>query len=281
MARQNKTLTVGNLKISNDLRITLMAGPCAIESVEHSVMMARSIGEICRKLGIGYIFKASFDKANRSSIRGLRGIGIDGAVEVFREVKRQVGCPIVTDIHTAEQYSHRVVDVVDVVQIPAFLCRQTDLLRAAAESGKVIHVKKGQFISPRETHFIYEKLEAFGNGNVILCDRGTFFGYNNLVNDMTCYPLMAETGCPVSCDCTHSVQRPGAGEGCSLGNRDMAEVIARAAVAVGIAVLFAEVHQDPDTAPCDGPNMLRLDQLERILTRLLALDDVVKGKVRP
>ncbi|MDR1425634.1 MAG: 3-deoxy-8-phosphooctulonate synthase [Rickettsiales bacterium] len=274
---QNRTVTVGNFKISNDLRFTLMAGPCALESLEHAVMMAKSIKNICDRLGINYIFKSSFDKANRTSAKGKRGVGIDEAVEIFQEVRKLVGCPILTDMHTAEQYKHPVVKTVDVVQVPAFLCRQTDLLRAAAESGKVINVKKGQFISPRETHYIYEKLESFGNTNVILCDRGTFFGYNALVNDMTCYPIMAETGCPVCCDCTHSAQRPGAGTACSLGNREMAEVIARAAVAVGIGVLFAEVHQDPDTAPCDGPNMIRLDQLERILTTLVKIDTVVKG----
>ncbi|MDR1494572.1 MAG: 3-deoxy-8-phosphooctulonate synthase [Rickettsiales bacterium] len=275
---QNRIITVGDLKISNDLRITLMAGPCAIETLDHAVMMAKSIKDICDRLRINYIFKSSFDKANRSSIRGKRGVSIDHAVEVFQEVRRQVGCPILTDVHTAEQYRHPIIKTIDVVQVPAFLCRQTDLLRAAAESGKVINVKKGQFISPRETHFIYEKLESFGNTNVILCDRGTFFGYNALVNDMTCYPIMAETGCPVCCDCTHSVQRPGAGNGCTLGNRDMAEVIARAAVAVGVGAVFAEVHQDPDTAPCDGPNMLRLDKLEEILSRLVKIDDVVKKK---
>ncbi|MDR2777648.1 MAG: 3-deoxy-8-phosphooctulonate synthase [Rickettsiales bacterium] len=275
---QCRTIGVGNLKISNDLRITVMAGPCVIESLEHTVMMAKAIRDICDRLRVNFIFKASYDKANRSSIKTARGIGIDKSVEVFREVKKQVGCPILTDVHTAEQYRHPVMEVVDLVQIPAFLCRQTDLLRAAAESGKVINVKKGQFISPKEMHFVYEKLESFGNSNVILCDRGTFFGYNTLVNDMTCYPIMAETGCPVCCDCTHSVQRPGAGDGYSLGNRDMAEVIARAAVAAGVAAVFTEVHQDPDSAPCDGPNMIRLDQFERILTTLLKIDDVVKSR---
>ena len=170
----------------------------------------------------------------------------------------------------------RIIDVVDIVQIPAFLCRQTDLLKAAAETGKVINVKKGQFLSPKETHSIVEKLDTFGNPNVILCDRGTSFGYNTLINDMTCYPIMAETGCPVCCDATHSVQRPGAGNGCTIGNRDMAEVIARAAVAVGVACVFMEVHQDPDNAPSDGPNMIKLSDFERIVSILLKIDKVTK-----
>ena len=275
---KNRVLKVGNFEISNDLRFALMAGPCQLESLEHAVMIATEIKKICDKLKINYIFKASFDKANRSSINGIRGVGIDKSVEIFKAIKEQVGCPIVTDFHTAEQFKHEIINYVDIVQIPAFLCRQTDLLKAAAETGKVVNVKKGQFLSPKETHNIVEKFDAFGNGNVILCDRGTSFGYNTLINDMTCYPIMAETGCPVCCDATHSVQRPGAGNGCTLGNRDMAKVIARAAVAVGIGALFMEVHQDPDSAPSDGPNMIRLDKLEGILKVLVAIDDVVKNK---
>lgn len=275
---RNRVLKVGNFKISNSQRFTLMAGPCQLESLEHALMMATEIKKICDKLKINYIFKTSFDKANRSSVKAKRGLGIDKAVEVFKTIKEKVGCPIVTDFHTAEQFKHEIINYVDVVQIPAFLCRQTDLLKAAAETGKVVNVKKGQFLSPKETHNIVEKFDAFGNGNIILCDRGTSFGYNTLINDMTCYPIMAETGCPVCCDATHSVQRPGAGNGCTLGNRDMAKVIARAAVAVGIGALFMEVHQDPDSAPSDGPNMIRLDKLEEILKTLVAIDDVVKNK---
>lgn len=275
---KNKKIEVGNFSISNDLRFTLLAGPCQLENLEHSLMLAKSIKSICDKLDINYIFKASFDKANRTSINSKRGIGIDQAVEIFQKIKKQFGCPIVTDFHLPEQCKHPIVDTIDVIQIPAFLCRQTDLLKSAAETGKVINVKKGQFLSPKETHYIYEKFKAFGNENVILCDRGTSFGYNTLINDMTCYPIMAETGCPVCCDCTHSVQMPGAGNGCTTGNRDMAEVIARAAVAVGVAAVFAEVHQDPDSAPSDGPNMIRLDQLERILTVLIKIDNIVKNK---
>ncbi|MDR2777897.1 MAG: 3-deoxy-8-phosphooctulonate synthase [Rickettsiales bacterium] len=274
----NRTVRIGNFAIANNRRFVFIGGPCAIESMEHALMMAKSIKKICDRLDVDFIFKSSFDKANRTSIKSGRGIGIDGAVEIFKEIKKIVGCPIVTDFHMAEQYKHPIVDVVDMVQVPAFLCRQTDLLEVAAKSGKVINVKKGQFLSPRETHYIYEKFKTFGNENVILCDRGTSFGYNTLINDMMCYPIMAETGCPVCCDCTHSVQRPGAGDGYTLGNREMAEVIARAAVAVGVAAVFAEVHNDPEKAPCDGTNMLRLDQLERVLTILLDIDKIIKKK---
>lgn len=275
---KNRVLKVGNFEISNDLNFILMAGPCQLESKEHALMLAIEIKKICDKLGINYIFKSSFDKANRTSVNGKRGVGIDASVEIFKTIKEEIGCPIVTDFHTTEQFKHQIINYVDVVQIPAFLCRQTDLLKAAAETGKVINVKKGQFLSPKETHNIVEKLDTFGNKNVILCDRGTSFGYNTLINDMTCYPIMAETGCPVCCDATHSVQRPGAGNGCTIGNREMAEVIARAAVAVGVAAVFMEVHQDPDNAPSDGPNMIRLDQLERILAKLVEIDKVIKNK---
>jgi 2-dehydro-3-deoxyphosphooctonate aldolase (KDO 8-P synthase) len=275
---KNKVISIADFEIGNDLPFVLLAGPCAMEGMEHSIFLATEIKKICDKLGIHYVFKASFDKANRSSVKGKRGVGIDASTEVFQEVKKGVGCPIITDFHTTEQFKHPVINVVDIVQIPAFLCRQTDLLKAAAETGKIINIKKGQFISPKETHYIYEKMKYFGNERVILCDRGTFFGYNALVNDMTCYPIMAETGCPVCCDCTHSCARPGAGDGCSLGYREMAEVIARAAVGVGVAAVFAEVHQDPDTAPSDGPNMIRLDNLERILTTLVKIDKVIKNR---
>lgn len=274
---KNRRIKVGNFYISNDERFSLIAGPCQLENLEHSLMLAKSIKTICDKLGINYVFKASFDKANRTSIKSKRGVGIDAAVDIFKKVKKETSCPIITDFHVSEQFKHPIIDAVDMIQIPAFLCRQTDLLKAAAETGKPINIKKGQFLSPKETHFIYEKMKYFGNEDIILCDRGTFFGYNALVNDMTCYPIMAETGCPVCCDCTHSVQMPGAGNGCTVGNREMAEVIAKAAVAVGVAAVFAEVHQDPDNAPSDGPNMIRLDQLERILTMLVKIDDVVKN----
>ncbi|MDR2760622.1 MAG: 3-deoxy-8-phosphooctulonate synthase [Rickettsiales bacterium] len=273
----NRVIAVGDFKISNDLPFVMIAGPCALENLDHAVFMATQLKKICDKLGVHYIFKSSYDKANRSGAKSGRGVGIDAAVDIFKAVKKKVGCPILTDVHTEEQYRHPIIKTIDVAQVPAFLCRQTDLLRAAAESGKVVQIKKGQFISPKETHFIFEKMKFFGNQNVILCDRGTFFGYNALVNDMTCYPIMAQTGCPVCCDCTHSCARPGAGDSCSLGYREMAEVIARAAVGVGVASVFAEVHQEPDTAPCDGANMMRLDQFERILTTLVKIDKVVKA----
>ncbi len=273
----NIKIKVSNFEISNDLRFTFIGGPCQLESLEHALFMAESIKKICDKLQINYVFKTSFDKANRTSANAKRGLGIDKAVDIFKEVKSKIGCPILTDFHTEEQFKHPIIEAVDIVQIPAFLCRQTDLLKAAAETGKPVQIKKGQFLSPKETHFIFEKMKTFGNENIILCDRGTSFGYNTLINDMTCYPIMAETGCPVSCDATHSVQRPGAGNGCTVGNREMAEYIARAAVAVGVAVVFMEVHQDPDNAPSDGPNMVRLDQLERILTILVKIDDIIKN----
>ena len=275
---KNRIIKLQNFQISNDDRFILMAGPCQLESMEHALMMATEIKKICDKLHINYIFKSSFDKANRTSVKSKRGVGIDNAVAIFKKIKDEIGCPIVTDFHTAEQFKHEIINYVDVVQIPAFLCRQTDLLEAAAKTNKIVNVKKGQFLSPKETHSIVEKLDTFGNEKIILCDRGTSFGYNTLINDMTCYPIMAETGCPVCCDATHSVQRPGAGNGCTIGNRDMAEVIARAAVAVGVAAVFMEVHQDPDNAPSDGPNMIKLDQLERILKKLVEIDDVVKNK---
>ena len=271
-----RTLQIGNFKVANNLPVALMAGPCQLENEEHALMMAREIKKICDKLGINYIFKTSFDKANRTSVNAKRGAGIDYAVNVFKKIKEQIGCPIVTDFHDKDQFKHKIIDYVDVVQIPAFLCRQTDLLKSAAETGKVINVKKGQFISPKETHKIFEKIQTFGNKQVILCDRGTCFGYNALINDMTCYPIMAETGCPVACDATHSVQRPGAGGDKTLGNRDMAKYIARAATAVGVAMLFMEVHQDPDNAPSDGPNMIRLDTLEEILTPIVKIDKIIK-----
>lgn len=273
---KNIVIKVGDFEISNDKKLVFFGGPCQMETEEHSLFMAKSIKEICDRLNMNFVFKTSFDKANRTAATSKRGMGIDAAVDVFKEIKKQVGCPIVTDFHTAEQFKHPIVDTVDVVQVPAFLCRQTDLLQAAAETGKPVQIKKGQFISPRDTHNIFGKMKYFGNTKVILCDRGSCFGYNALVNDMTCYPIMAETGCPVCCDATHSAQIPGGGNGCSSGNREMAEYIARAATAVGIAVMFMEVHQDPDKAPSDGPNMIRLDQLERILKKLLEIDAVIK-----
>ena len=276
---QNIKLKVGDFYIANNLPMVLLAGPCQLETTEHALMIAREIKNICDKLGINYIFKTSFDKANRTSATAKRGAGIDYAVDTFKTIKKELGLPIVTDFHTPEQMKHEIINYVDIVQIPAFLCRQTDLLKAAAETGKVVQVKKGQFLSPKETYNIFDKMKYFGNEKVILCDRGTSFGYNTLINDMTCYPIMAETGCPVCCDATHSVQRPGAGNGCTLGNRDMAAVIARAAAGAGIAALFAEVHQDPDNAPSDGPNMIRLDNLENVLRPVVEIDKVVKKMV--
>lgn len=273
---KNRILKVADFEISNDKQIAIMAGPCQLESQEHALFMAKELSNICKKLNVNFIFKTSFDKANRTSVKSKRGVGIDAAVDVFKTIKKEIGCPIVTDFHLPEQLKHEIINTIDIVQIPAFLCRQTDLLKAAAETGKVVNVKKGQFLSPKETHSIVEKFDTFGNPNVILCDRGTSFGYNTLINDMTCYPIMAETGCPVCCDATHSVQRPGAGDGCTIGNHDMAEVIARAAVAVGVACVFMEVHENPDVAPSDGPNMIKLSEFERIVSTLLKIDNTIK-----
>lgn len=276
--KQN-VIKVANFKISNELPFVLIAGPCAMESMDHSLMMADKIQNICKKLGVNYIFKASFDKANRTSAGSGRGIGIDECVDVFKAVKKKIGCPVLTDFHEKEQAQHEIAQVVDVLQTPAFLCRQTDLLKAVANVGKPVNVKKGQFISPNDAVQVAKKMLSFGNNQIMLCDRGTSFGYNTLINDMTCFKIMAEgSGCPVCIDATHSVQRPG-GLGCkSGGDRELAEVIAKSAVAAGVASVFLEVHQDPDTAPCDGPNMIRLDNLERILKKLVEIDRVVKKK---
>ena len=277
--KKYNTLKLGNFNISNKDRFILMAGPCQLEDEKHSLMLAEGIQKICDRVGINYVFKASFDKANRTSGSSKRGVSIEEGESIFRKVKKELGCAILTDLHTTEQCKHSIVETIDILQVPAFLCRQTDLVKAFCDTGKIVNMKKGQFLSPQETHDIYSKCKNFGNEKIILTDRGSCFGYNALVNDMTCYPIMAETGAPVVCDATHSVQRPGAGNGCSLGNREMAQYIARAAMAVGLAGVFMEVHQDPDTAPSDGPNMIRLDKLEEILKILLELDNVVKSKI--
>ncbi len=273
-----RTIEVKNIKIANNLPFVLIAGPCQTESLDHSLMMASNIKRICDKLKIQFIYKASFDKANRSSIGGQRGAGLQNTLPIFAEIKKQFGCPILTDIHNEEHCkilaNH---DEVDILQVPAFLCRQTDLLEAAAKSGKIINIKKGQFLAPWDAQNIVNKMDHFGNKNVLLTERGVSFGYNTLVSDMRSLPIMAKTGCPVVFDATHSVQQPGGLGGASGGQREFVETLASAAVAVGVAALFMEVHQDPDNAPSDGPCMVRLDNLERLLTKLKRLDEVVKG----
>lgn len=276
MTEPNKHVAIGNISVGNDLPFMIFAGPCQMESREHAFEMASALKEICGKLGIGLVYKSSFDKANRTSVSGKRGIGLEGALPVFADIRESLGLPIVTDVHEAEQCA-QVAEVADVLQIPAFLCRQTDLLLAAAATGKVIKVKKGQFLAPWDMKNVVNKVLAGGNSNVLVTERGASFGYNTLVSDMRSLPIMAETGCPVIFDATHSVQQPGGQGGSSGGDRRFVPVLARAAIAVGVAGLFIETHQDPDNAPSDGPNMVPLDEMEQLLLELKAFDEVAKG----
>jgi 2-dehydro-3-deoxyphosphooctonate aldolase (KDO 8-P synthase) len=271
-----RIIEIRNLKIANNLPFTLIAGPCQTENRDHSLMMAENIKKITDKLGIGFIYKSSFDKANRSSVDAQRGLGLEKTLAIFEEIRKEFDCPILTDIHS-EQNCRDVGDSVDIIQVPAFLCRQTDLLKAAAQTGKIVNIKKGQFLAPWDAANIVKKMDAFGNKNVMLTERGVSFGYNTLVSDMRSLPIMAKTGCPVVFDATHSVQQPGGLGGASGGQREFVETLASAAVAVGVAAIFAETHQDPDNAPSDGPCMVRLDNLEKLLTKLKRLDEVVKG----
>ena len=274
--RANSTVTIGDVAFANDRQIALFAGPCQMESRQHALEMATVIKEICARVGIGVVYKSSFDKANRTSLSSRRGVGLDGSLAVFAEVRETLGLPVVTDVHEPEQCA-AIAEVVDVLQIPAFLCRQTDLLVAAAKTGKPVKVKKGQFLAPWDMRNVVNKVIDSGNPNVLITERGASFGYNTLVSDMRALPIMAETGCPVIFDATHSVQQPGGQGGTSGGDRRFVPVLARAAVAVGVAGLFIETHQAPDSAPSDGPNMVPLDQLEDLLRGLLAIDRVVKA----
>ncbi|MEW4459296.1 3-deoxy-8-phosphooctulonate synthase [Roseibium algicola] len=276
MTEANRVVSVGNVTFSNDAPFSLIAGPCQLESREHALECAAAIKEITDHLGIGVIYKTSYDKANRTSLAGKRGVGMEEAMPIFAEVKEKFGMPVLTDVHSPEQCAP-VAEVVDVLQIPAFLCRQTDLLVAAAKTGRVVNIKKGQFLAPWDMKNVLGKVTGSGNANVMLTERGASFGYNTLVTDMRSLPIMAQTGAPVIFDATHSVQQPG-GQGASTGgDRTMVPVLARAAVAVGVAGLFIETHPDPDNAPSDGPNMVPLDQLEALLAQLKALDNVVKA----
>ena len=270
-----KNIKINNLEISNNLPFTLIAGPCQTENRDHSMMMAEKIKNITDKLNINFIYKSSFDKANRSSISGKRGLGLEKTLPIFEEVKKTFGCPILTDIHN-EQQCNLVKDSVDILQIPAFLCRQTDLLVAAAKTNKIINVKKGQFLAPWDMNNVVKKLEDSGNEKILLTERGASFGYNTLVSDMRALPIMAKTGYPVIFDATHSVQQPGGLGGASGGQREFVEYLARAAIAVGVAGLFVETHQDPDNAPSDGPNMVPLDKLENLLKQLNDIDNLIK-----
>ncbi len=271
-----KTVSIQNITIANDRPFTLIAGPCQMESREHAFDMCGALKEMTDKLGIPFIYKTSFDKANRTSLSGKRGMGLDDSLPVFADIKKEFGCPVLTDIHTAEQCAP-VAEIVDVIQIPAFLCRQTDLLLAAGETGAVVNVKKGQFLAPWDMKNVAAKIASTGNEKILLTERGASFGYNTLVSDMRSLPIMAETGYPVVFDATHSVQQPGGQGTSSGGDRRMVPVLARAAIAVGVAAVFMETHEDPDNAPSDGPNMVHLDDMEAVLSQLKKLDECVKG----
>jgi 2-dehydro-3-deoxyphosphooctonate aldolase (KDO 8-P synthase) len=267
---------VGNVTIGNDRPLALIAGPCQIESRAHALETAHALVEITGKLGIGLIYKSSFDKANRSSIETPRGLGMGEGLKILAEVRETYGCPVLTDVHTAEQCAPTA-EAVDVLQIPAFLCRQTDLLVAAAVTGRAINVKKGQFLAPWDMANVVHKIAASGNDKAMVCERGASFGYNTLVSDMRSLPILAETGCPVVFDATHSVQQPGGQGKTSGGQREFVPVLARAAVAVGVAAVFMETHQDPDHAPSDGPNMVRLRDMPGLLATLMAFDGIAKA----
>jgi 2-dehydro-3-deoxyphosphooctonate aldolase (KDO 8-P synthase) len=268
---------IGSVTLGNDLPFVLIAGPCAMESRAHALEMARALSEMAAELGIGLIYKSSFDKANRTSLAGKRGVGLDEALPIFAEVRETCGIPVLTDVHTAQQCA-QVGEVVDVLQIPAYLCRQTDLLVAAAQTGKAINVKKGQFLAPWDMKNVVAKITESGNPNALVCERGACFGYNTLVSDMRSLPIMAaDTGCPVVYDATHSVQQPGGRGGSSGGQREFVPVLARAAIAVGVAAVFMETHQDPDSAPSDGPNMVPLHQLKNLVSTLMAFDRLAKA----
>ncbi len=271
----NARVTIGNVEVSNDLRLAVFAGPCQMESRAHALEMASALKEAADKLGFGLVYKSSFDKANRTSLSGKRGIGLEAALPVFAEIREKLGLPIVTDVHDASQCA-LVAPVVDVLQIPAFLCRQTDLLVAAAQTGRVVKVKKGQFLAPWDMKNVVNKIVASGNPNVLLTERGSSFGYNTLVVDMRGLRTMAETGCPVIFDATHSVQQPGGQGTSSGGDRTFVPVLARAAVAVGVAGVFIETHENPDAAPSDGPNMVPLKDFAALMSDLLEIDALVK-----
>lgn len=271
-------ITVGDVSIGNDLPFALIAGPCQMESRDHAMDTAGTLKEMTDKLGIGLIYKTSFDKANRTSVDTPRGLGIDQALPIFADIKDEFCIPTLTDVHDAGQCAE-VGGVVDVLQIPAFLCRQTNLLLAAGKTGRVLNVKKGQFLAPWDMANVVKKIESTGNDQVMLCERGASFGYNTLVSDMRSLPIMAQTGCPIVFDATHSVQQPGGQGTTSGGQREFAPVLARAALAIGVAAVFMETHEDPDNAPSDGPNMIYLKQLPDILNVMLQIDKVAKANL--
>jgi 2-dehydro-3-deoxyphosphooctonate aldolase (KDO 8-P synthase) len=268
-------VAVGSVRFGNRLPLALIAGPCALESRAHALEMASALKEIAARAGIGLVYKTSFDKANRTSLKGARGLGLDKALAIFAEVRSTLGLPVLTDVHEPDQCA-RVAEAVDVLQIPAFLCRQTDLLVAAAKTGRTVNVKKGQFLAPWDMANVVAKITGAGNANVLVTERGASFGYNTLVSDMRALPILARTGAPVIFDATHSVQQPGGQGTASGGEREFVPVLARAAVAVGVAGVFIETHQDPDKAPSDGPNMVPLKDMAGLLERLVAFDRLAK-----
>ncbi|MDC0196247.1 3-deoxy-8-phosphooctulonate synthase [Gammaproteobacteria bacterium] len=270
-----KVVKVGPYTIANNRKITILAGPCALESRTHALEMALALKEIADRFDVGMIYKSSYDKANRTSVSSNRGIGIKGAMPIFSEIKEVTGLPVVTDVHNADD-CNIVGKVVDVIQIPAFLCRQTDLLVAAGQTGRAVNIKKGQFLAPWDMINVLKKVESTGNKNIMLCERGATFGYNTLVSDMKSLAIMAKTGYPVIFDATHSVQQPGGQGDTSGGDREFAPLLARAAVAVGVAGVFMETHQEPDSAPSDGPNMIYLNKVAGIIETLLDLDAISK-----
>ncbi len=273
----NSHVTIGELTLGNDAPFALIAGPCALESRAHALEMSQALSELTGKLGLGLIYKTSFDKANRTSLGAPRGLGLETSLPILAEVRETVGCPVLTDVHEPAQCKP-VAEAVDVLQIPAYLCRQTDLLVAAAETGRAVNVKKGQFLAPWDMANVVDKLHQAGNRRVLVCERGASFGYNTLVSDMRALPILAATGCPVIFDATHSVQQPGGKGGSSGGQREFVPVLARAALAVGVAAVFMETHQDPDNAPSDGPNMVRLQDLPALLETMIEFDRLAKAR---
>ena len=269
-------IRIGNVTVANDAPFVLIAGPCALESRAHAMEMSAALVEITAKLGIGLIYKSSFDKANRTSLDSPRGMGLAESLPILAEVRETHGCPVLTDIHLPEHCAP-VAEAVDVLQIPAFLSRQTDLIVAAAETGRALNIKKGQFLAPWDMANVVKKAQAAGNNSVMVCERGVSFGYNTLVSDMRSLPILAQTGCPVVYDATHSVQQPGGQGNVSGGQREFVPVLARAAMAIGVAAVFMETHQDPDSAPSDGPNMVRLNELPAILQIMVEIDRIAKA----
>jgi 2-dehydro-3-deoxyphosphooctonate aldolase (KDO 8-P synthase) len=277
MTAPNPVVKVGTVEIGNAKPLSLIAGPCALESRDHALEMAAALKELTRKAGVGLIYKTSFDKANRTSANSARGLGLELALPIFAEIRERIGIPVLTDVHEREQCAPTA-EAVDVLQIPAFLCRQTDLLIAAAETGRVVNVKKGQFLAPWDMKNVIAKVTGAGNPNVLTTERGVSFGYNTLVSDMRALPILARLGAPVVFDATHSVQQPGGQGTSSGGEREMVPVLARAAVAIGVAAVFMETHQDPDRAPSDGPNMMKLKDLPELLAELVEIDRIAKRR---